>query len=359
MQRKLSVINIATMYLGAILGAGFASGRECWQFFGVFGKLGYFGAAFTTVVFVVLALMLTYIARSKGTADLGKLVSPVDNPKLESAIGYVLAAIYYTLIISMSAAGGSLLHQELGLDRRIGGILIVLLVLVTVFGDFERLSRAFGVIIPFVFLLGISTILLVLFSGKFTQSGVTSGFKPSEMAPYWWIAGVIFAAYNSLGFITMAGGCALSAKDSKTAYRGAFLGAFLPGVMTLLLLTALLKDMAFSATLDLPMLGYSLRISKVLNVLYAVILYGSIYSTASSTFYGFSTKLPENRWKKPVMVVAAFLGFGIGLSGFKKMVAYLYPPQGYIGIVIIGMIIVNFFHERKKNSQKQHIQAKV
>ena len=106
MERKLSAINIAMMYLGAILGAGFASGRECWQFFGVFGRKGYFGAVFTTVAFVVLALMLTYIARSKNTADLGKLISPFDNYALESAIGYILAGIYYTLIISMSEAGG-------------------------------------------------------------------------------------------------------------------------------------------------------------------------------------------------------------------------------------------------------------
>ena len=56
------------------------------------------------------------------------------------------------------------------------------------------------------------------------------------------------------------------------------------------------------------MLGYSLRISKVLNILYALILYGSIYSTATGTFYGFSTKLPRNRFKKPIMV--AENGFG-------------------------------------------------
>lgn len=355
MERKLSAINIAMMYLGAILGAGFASGRECWQFFGVFGRKGYFGAVFTTVVFVVLALMLTYIARSKNTMDLGKLISPFDNYALESAIGYILAGIYYTLIISMSAAGGALLHQELGIDRRIGGILLVVLVLLTVFGDFERLTRAFGFLVPGVFVIGIVTILTIIVSGQFHQSGAVSGFPASEMAPYWWISGIVFAAYNSLGFITMAGGCALQAKDSKTAYRGAFLGSFLPGLMTVLLLVALRKDMAFSATLDLPMLGYSLRISKVLNILYALILYGSIYSTAAGTFYGFSTKLPRNRFKKPIMVAAAFAGFGIGLSGFKTLVAYLYPPQGYIGIIFIGMIVMNFFKEKSKSSQKLHV----
>ena len=353
-QRKLGTINIAAMYLGAILGAGFASGRECWQFFGVFGSKGYLGIAFTTILFSVLALMLTYIARFKKTVDIGKLVSPVDNQEIERLIGYVIALIYYTLIISMSAAGGSLLHQQLGWDIHIGGIIIIVLVLVTVFGNFNRLSRIFSKIMPFVFLIGIVTIVLVLCSDDFHQSGATTGFKPSEMAPVWWFSGFIFAAYNSLGFITMAGESALQAKDSKTAYRGAFLGAILPCLMTFLLLMALRRDMAFSASLDLPMLGYSLRISSVLGAVYAVILYCSIYATASSTFYGFSTRLPEYKWKKPVLAAAALIGYGIGLSGFKKLVAYLYPPQGYVGLIIMLLIAMNYLHCIRENNKNSH-----
>ena len=41
---KLNALNISVMYIGAIMGAGFASGRETWQFFGVFGKGGIAGA---------------------------------------------------------------------------------------------------------------------------------------------------------------------------------------------------------------------------------------------------------------------------------------------------------------------------
>ena len=116
MERKLSAINIAMMYLGAILGAGFASGRECWQFFGVFGRKGYFGAVFTTVVFVILALMLTYIARSKNTMDLGKLISPFDN---YAGIGHRIHSCGNLLYVNHihERGRGSLLHQELGIDR--------------------------------------------------------------------------------------------------------------------------------------------------------------------------------------------------------------------------------------------------
>ena len=96
--KKLNWIEITSLYIGVIMGAGFASGRECWQFLGVFGKRGYLGAVLCTCIFIMLACMLTYIARSKGTADLGRLISPVDNKAVYEIIGWILAAIYYSII---------------------------------------------------------------------------------------------------------------------------------------------------------------------------------------------------------------------------------------------------------------------
>ena len=61
--KKLNFIEITSLYIGVIMGAGFASGRECWQFFGVFGSKGYLGAVLSTLCFIMLSCMLTYIAR--------------------------------------------------------------------------------------------------------------------------------------------------------------------------------------------------------------------------------------------------------------------------------------------------------
>ena len=66
MKRRLTSAKVASMYIGVIIGAGFSSGRECWQFFGVFGKKGFLGASFMVLIFVILALMLTYVSESKG-----------------------------------------------------------------------------------------------------------------------------------------------------------------------------------------------------------------------------------------------------------------------------------------------------
>lgn len=344
--KKLNFIEITSLYIGVIMGAGFASGRECWQFFGVFGQKGYFGAVFSTVCFVMLACMLTYIARSKNTTDLGRLISPFENRYIDNVIGWTLGIIYYTMIIAMTAAGGSLLNQQFGISKVFGGLVIAVLCIITVLGDFERVSGVFRLLVPVLFVIGVATILLTIHM-DFGQSGAVSGYRPGRMSPNWPVSALVFMAYNTLGMITMAGSCAVNAKDTVNAYKGAVLGTLCLGGLTILLLRALLTDMAFSSSLDLPMLGFSARISPLLNMIYAVVLYGAVYSTGASTYYGFSTRIRDGRIKKYIIVAGAAAGFLLGLTGFKRLVEFLYPAQGYIGILFIFLIIINFFRELK------------
>lgn len=348
--KKLNFIEITSLYIGVIMGAGFASGRECWQFFGVFGKKGYYGAVFSTVCFVVLACMLTYIARSKHTSDLGKLISPFDSSTVDGVIGWTLGIIYYSMIIAMTAAGGSLLHQQFGISKVAGGAVIAVLCIITVLGDFERVSKVFRLLVPVLFIIGVLTIILTI-RADFPQSGAVTGYRPGRMSPNWPVSAFVFMAYNTLGMITMAGSCAVNAKDSRNAYTGAVLGTLCLGGLTILLLRALLTDMAFSSSLDLPMLGFSSRLSPILNIIYAFVLYGAVYSTGASTYYGFSTKIAGFRARKYIIVLGALAGFFLGLTGFKTLVEFLYPAQGYIGILFIILIIVNFAREVRRGSK--------
>jgi len=342
--KRLGFTEIASLYIGVIMGAGFASGRECWQFFGVFGQKGYFGAVFSTLCFVAISCMLTYIARSKNTADLGRLISPFENRYTDNIIGWTLGIIYYTMIIAMTAAGGSLLNQQFGISKIAGGLVIALLCIVTVLGDFERVSRVFRLLVPVLFIVGVFTILVTIHK-DFGQSGAVTGYRPGRMSPNWPVSALVFMAYNTTGMITMAGSCAVNAKDRKNAYGGAVIGTLCLGGLTILLLRALLTDMAFSSALDLPMLGFSARISPLLNMIYAVVLYGAVYSTGASTYYGFSTRLREGKAKKYIIIFGAAAGFLLGLTGFKRLVEFLYPAQGYIGILFILLIIINFVRQ--------------
>ncbi len=353
-EKKLNYLHVAVMYVGTIMGAGFASGREGWQFFGIFGQKAYIGIALAGLLFMGLGMMVSYIARSLKTDDMGKVIVFTDNPKITNAVGYFMAAILYTIIISMSAAGGSLLNQQFGISKAVGGAMIAVLVILTVLGNFDRVSKVFKLIIPVLFIIDIGCCFLVMAS-DIEQSGATSGFPPSAMAPNWFIAAILFISYNMLGMIPIIATSSIQSKDKKNAILGSGLGGVLLAFLTLVLVFALQKDMAYTQSMDLPMLAYTSRISKVVNLLFGLVLFAAIYSAATSTYFGFSTKIKESPKKKYIIIIGACIGFICGLTGFKTIVAYLYPVEGYIGFAIILMIAANFFRVYKNNAMEKEM----
>ena len=340
--KKLSYIDIVLILIGVVMGAGFASGREVWQFFGVFGKTGYISIAVASVIYICVGLMLAYISISKNTCDYAELISPVDNKITKKLIETFVTLQYFMILVSMTAAGGSLLNQQFGVHIAIGGVVIAVLVAITVIGDFARISRVFTKIVPFLFLIVIITIILVLRT-DIQGSANLAGEYPSSLTPNPWIAGILFVAYNSIALVTVAGQNALSAKDKKNAMLGSGLGVFCLCILMVLLLVCLLKDMDFSYQMDLPLLAYASRISKPLSLLFAIVLYGAIYSAAASTLYGCTRAFARSTKLNYIIVAVSALAFLLGLTGFKTIVEYLYPILGYIATAVVILITINFF----------------
>jgi len=136
--------------------------------------------------------------------------------------------------------------------------------------------------------------------------------------------------------------CAVSARSTKHAISGAIMGVILLTVITLMLLTVLLINPGFSSKLSLPMVGWSEAINTKFGLLYAFVLMGAIYQTATSTYYGFSITINNTPMKKTILSIGAIVAFIAGLTDFKKIVAILYPTQGYIGCIILILVAVNF-----------------
>lgn len=343
MNNKLNWFSVAFMYVGAIIGAGFASGREIWQFFGVFREKAIWGIGLAAVLLVLLGMMISYIAGSLNTCDMGKIVVPFGNKKAGDVMGYFMAFIIYTVIITMSSAGGAFAYEQFGISKAIGGLVIVLMVIFTVLGNFDRVSKVFRIVMPVLFIVIIAASILVIVN-PIEQTAAVEPIKPSPMAPNFIFAALVYIAYNSIGTIPIIAETALKANSKKTAILGSGLGGLLLAAMAMLLMFALAKDPAFSNSLSLPMLGFSMRLGKTFNLIYAVVLFFSIYSAATSTFYGYSTKLKPGKHKPHIIVITALLGFVCGLLGFKRIVSYIFPIEGYIGFVILIMMIINFIY---------------
>ena len=348
---KLNALNISVMYIGAIMGAGFASGRETWQFFGVFGKGGIAGAIVFAVLFMILGHIIRYNAKVLQTNNMGKIIVPGGNRKIELFVETFMAAILATVMIIMSAAGGALLHQQFGFDYYVGGLLIVFLTVITVLGDFERVSKVFRYIMPVLCVAMVLTCLIVLFAGlePLDEEAV---INPSPAAPNWPIASILYVCYNMMALISIVATSTINAKDDKTAVRGATMGAVFLGLLAMLILVTILVDPGFSQAMDMPILGYANRVSRLMSNIYTIILFCAIYSASTSNYYGFTTRIKDGPKKKWIIIITALAGFVLGLFGFKNFVSYISPIVGYVGIVVVVILVCNFFSLRKKEKAK-------
>ncbi len=363
MQQKtnLNLLNVALMFVGAIMGAGFASGREIWQFFGVFGKQGRIGILLIAVLFVVLGMMTAYLARILGTNDMGRIIAPGGNPKIENLVSWFMAIMLFTVLINMTAAGGALLHQNFGISRLVGGVLIGVLVIVTVLGEFERISRVFRYIMPVLFA-AVILISVLAVTANLGTSATGETVKPSPIAGNWILAACLYISYNILAMIPIVATSSVNAKSEKSAMLGSGLGGIFLGVLAFTIVLALQKDMQFAQAMDMPMLAYAGRISKGAGIIYSVLLFAAIYASATSNFYGFTTKLRTDEKKSRKVILSACLAFLLGLVGFKNVVAYMFPIEGYLGFAIIAMLLLNFVQvyrrEKRRNTYQKQMKRK-
>ena len=354
MQQKtnLNLLNVALMFVGAIMGAGFASGREIWQFFGVFGKQGRIGILLIAVLFVVLGTMTAYLARILGTNDMGRIIAPGGNPKIENLVSWFMAIMLFTVLINMTAAGGALLHQNFGISRLVGGVLIGVLVIVTVLGEFERISKVFRYIMPVLFA-AVILISVLAVTANLGASAQREPVKPSPIAGNWILAACLYISYNILAMIPIVATSSVNAKSEKSAMLGSGLGGIFLGVLAFTIVLALQKDMQFAQAMDMPMLAYAGRISKGAGIIYSVLLFAAIYASATSNFYGFTTKLRTDEKKSRKVILSACLAFLLGLVGFKNVVAYMFPIEGYLGFAIIAMLLLNFAQVRRRERRRK------
>lgn len=346
---NLNIINVALMFVGAIMGAGFASGREIWQFFGVFGAKGKIGVLLVGVLFIILGTMTAYIARKLDTNEMGRIIVPGNNRKISNAISWFMAVILFTVLINMTAACGAMLNQLFGINRLIGGVLIAVLVVATVLGEFQRISKVFRFIMPVLFAAVVAVSIIVIISCEETAIEPKL-LSPSPIAGNWVLAACLYISYNILAMIPIVATASVNAKSEKTAIIGSGLGGIFLGILAFVIVSALQRDMLFAQDADMPMLAYSTRVSGPVGLIYSVILFAAIYSSATSNFYGFTTKIKEGPNKGRLVIAAAALAFLLGLVGFKNVVAYMFPIEGYLGFAIIVMIMMNYFSVKKKTN---------
>lgn len=149
---------------------------------------------------------------------------------------------------------------------------------------------------------------------------------------------------SSISMAFVLGG---SRTDSSEARAGGMLGGGLVAILTGLVGLTLFFALNDVKDADIPMQIILNNVHPYMGLAMSIIIFGMIFNTAISLFYSAAKRLSltEEKFKRN-LVIFTLLGFALSFMGFKKLMALLYPILGFLGLILIIILIVAWFKER-------------
>lgn len=336
----LRTISYAGVYVGAVIGAGYASGQEVLQFFAGYGFIGMLGAFITMIMLAWYGTVFMELGYHLKTNSHRDVLNYLCGKKLGFFADYILLFFMFGVISIMISGGGAAIHQYWGVSPMIGKAILAVMTLGTVILGFTSSVRALGIFSPLM-IIGVIIICIITFTTHSDQLASVDqsieALNPNTATPFWWSSAIIYVSYNVIpGISTFA---SIGNKErSLNVVRGAgIVGGTVLGICLLFIIMALLSDLGEVMSYEIPFLEIARNISPTAGLLFSLLLVVAIFTTAVSNLYGFCIRFfdsdtSEFRLLTLVVVLLALLASSFP---FSQLVGTLYPALGGLGMLVL------------------------
>ena len=323
MKKLLNTLRISCSVIGAVIGAGFISGREIMTFF-----FGYNRYISSILLFVVLFLLIYFVLRVKN-AFLSNLIKKSE----------LLILILNVLVMaSMLGATDSLAQSLFGIRKEIPVLSMPILLLSTIIclNGYEKLTRVNSIIVPMLLLVFFTAVFVIMEdSNPVSKNGTINA--PSCLS---YVALNVFLIQPFL----------IKIKEEKEVYSPlgvAFISSFILALAIFLFLGVLSEDCIYC---DIPLILLANN-NRFLYYLLAIIIFIAIFTTLLAVQFPFCGIINGN--DSLTLIFVSVAAFAISRIGFYKIVDKIYPRMSFIAIVYYAAFIVIYLFFVLK-SQRGH-----
>lgn len=344
-------IRVLSVIIGTMIGAGFASGKELFLFFGQYGPIGFLGvtlSTFLTSFIIYRTFLLLHENAITNYEDflqyiLGKLTH---FPFLFSIIKNIVSLFLLVSFFVMIAGFGAYFAQELSLAPMVGILFLALFCFYIFSHDVSYFIKANTFLIPFF-------IAFVLFLGieNFPFATEIIKYLSFSSSGHWLLDAILYSSYNSILLIPIL--VTLSPFLTKKQHiRNVAIGAF--GIFLLLSIILLLLLYRISGSvslLEIPILYSVSDFGSAQVMFYGIMILIAILTSAISAGYSFLQNISVKRKesKKKIAFCICFFSLFVSSFGFSHLMELLYPIFGYLGILQICPILLK---KRRKTDIK-------
>lgn len=339
-QKNISAYHIAAAYTGTVVGAGFASGQEIMQFFAAYGLAGFRGILLASLLFMLYGYLLLNLGSFYNARSHQTVIKYILSGKTSPLIDFTITGFLFITLTAMIAGAGAVGKEYLNLPYSLGSFVMALMVLGTVYLGVNFIIRALAAVVPFL-VTGIFAItILAIFDSK-TQPlpGLQQIPFPDLHPPLpgWGLSALVYTSYNliiALGVLIPLGN---RVTEKKTMKLGSLLGSIFLGAGAAAVMLTLILNFPRAAEYEIPMLYAVSHYSPLVHILYTMILFTEIYSTAVGNLFGLSARLTSliTLGHNKVITILTLAALLLSSLGFSRLVHYFYPVAGLAGIVLL------------------------
>lgn len=323
------------LILSAVIGVGFASGKEISVFFFNFGKISLFSLLCFGLLYVYLFYVVSYVKNKLELHTYNQFNAKIFGG-LSKLSTFVMLVNFAITCAGMLAGADYLFETFFGIGFKIPSLVLSVLVLFLLRGGVEKIRMVANFIIPIM----IATIVINSI-GNINPNNVHFDVcnQSGAVAVFY---GLLFGVNNFVAALPVLFEVKIKAKGK--------LMAIITICVVVLLNILVLASNNFST--DMPMFELSTNISPAFYYIYFATLVMALFSTLMICSYNMQTILCK---QKSWFGAAAIAIFNLTLSqvGYAFIVQYLYVASGMISAVfvlaLIVMIVVNLAKFNNKN----------
>ncbi len=342
---RLSTLRIAGLYIGTVVGAGFASGQEVLQFFGFYGVSGILGIGLAALLFAAYGTIILVLGHRLQARSHLEVVGASGIPGVKWVVDAVVTLFLLGAFSAMAAGSGAVFAEEFGVPALWGNLGMVAISVATVLMGIRGVVTAISLIAPFL----VGAVLLVSILTVVNNPIDWSWAQPASAAVGGWpLSAITYASYNlvfAIAILAPAGRLA----DEGVLRKGALLGGGALGLTALAIHLALLAGIPETAQLEVPMVYLAKGVLGPLSTVYGAILLMEVYSTAIASLYGFVARItdPEGSRFTLMVIAAGAVGFVGSLIGFSEIVSKVYAAVGFAGYALLVTMLIAYVRSNR------------
>ena len=337
-----NTLKIVFVIIGALIGAGFASGQEIYIFFFSHGIQGLLGIIISSVLMGAIIYNTLNILNKYDINNYKEFLDVLieKNSTIKNIINIVINIFILITFFIMIAGFGAYFKQEFGINSIIGSIILAMLNFIIFNKSIRGVVKANGILIPIL-------ILFLVIIGLLCAKGInilelqkyvmkTNGLK-------WILDAILYCSYNSILLIPVIITLKNYIKNKKQNILVSAITTVIVITLSIMIYIILLKVDVDITKLEMPAVYVVSNMFKILRIIYGFIILASIFTTSISLGMSFLQNTCNNKKSyQQIAVIMCITSVLVSKIGFSNLVNMLYPLFGYLGIIqIIKLIIVN------------------